>query len=96
MTTNREESDDYGATVTRINPDWRVIACRAGIQWILQRRAGAQRHGADRWLSVAYHRRRDTLIRAVHERCGDVLPDAFAVLELLPHRIELVEERVPA
>lgn len=96
MTDNREESDDYRSIVARLNDDWRVIVCRAGIQWIIQRRAGSQRHGADRWLSVAFHRIRTALIRAVHERCGEIRPDAAAVLEHLPDRIDLTEERVLA
>lgn len=96
MTSNREESDDYQAVVARLNDGWRVITCRAGIQWIIQRRAGTQRHGADRWMSVAYHRLRETLITAVHEYCGDVLPEAEAVLERLPHRTDLAVEQVPA
>lgn len=95
MTSNREESDDYQALVARLNDGWRVITCRAGIQWIIQRRAGSQRHGADRWLSVAFHRLRDTLITAVHERCGDVRPEAVALLVGLPTLVESSVE-VPA
>ncbi|MGV8952819.1 MAG: hypothetical protein ACOH2M_17095 [Cypionkella sp.] len=96
MTANREESDNYRAIVARINDDWRVIVCRAGIQWIYQRRAGAQRHGASRWLSVGFQRHREGLILAVHERCGAVRPEAAAMLARLPRRIDLVEEQVPA
>lgn len=95
-TDNREESDNYQAIVTRLNDEWRVIACRARIQWIYQRRAGAQRAGATRWLSIGFHRHRDTLITAVRARCGDIRPDAAAVLEQLPHRIDLAAEQVPA
>jgi hypothetical protein len=39
-----EEADDYRAIVVRLNERWRVIACSAGIQWILQRAVG-KRHG---------------------------------------------------
>ena len=96
MTDNREESDNYRAIVVRLSDKWRVIVCRGSIQWIIQRRAGTQRHGAGRWLSVAFHRLRTTLIRAVHERCGEIRPDAAAVLERLPDRIDLTKEQVPA
>lgn len=84
MTDNREESDAYRSVVTRLNSEWRVILCRGGIQWIIQRRAGAQRHGGDRWLSIAFHRLRDGLIHAVQERCGEVRLEASADLLALP------------
>lgn len=84
---NREEADDYRAIVVRLNTDWRVIVCRAGIQWIIQRR-GAKRAGADRWNSVAFHRFRDGMIGAIKERCGTVTPEALAAIGALPARID--------
>jgi hypothetical protein len=83
-----EEADDYGAIVARLNDTWRIIVCKAGIQWILQHRSG-QRHGRARWEGWSYCRTREALIRAVREHAGAVDPDALAILAALPERIEL-------
>ena len=82
-TSNREEADDYRGFVVRLNENWRVVACSAGIQWILQRHGGLRRGGA-RWLSIAFHRSRETLKVAVQRRCGQVDPDQAEVIDALP------------
>lgn len=64
----REESDSYSSVAALLNQDWRVIVCRDGIQWILQRRAG-MRHGQPRWDSRSYCRTRSGLVRAIRENC---------------------------
>ena len=89
-----EEADDYRRQVVRINADWRVIECRAGIQWILQRRRASGERVVPRWMSVAYHRHRDTLIVAVTRRCGDVRPDILSGLRCLPACFEARAELV--
>ncbi len=35
-----EESDAYSDVIATLGPRWRVIACREGLQWILQRHQG--------------------------------------------------------
>jgi hypothetical protein len=55
--------------------DIRVIECRAGIQWILQRRAGVG------WHDIGYHPDRDVLI----ERSG-ATGSGLATLQRLPQR----------
>jgi hypothetical protein len=56
--------------------DLRVIDCRDGLQWIVQRR----RRGGT-WADLGYFRNRDVLI----ERCGSSFrPTALAVLRSLP------------
>lgn len=80
---HREEADDYPALVAELNNDWRIIECRDGIQWILQRLAG-MRHGQPRWEGKGYCRTRQALLRSVHERCGPVGASALATLESLP------------
>lgn len=35
-----EKRDDYPKVVVRLAPNWRVIECREGLQWVLQRRKG--------------------------------------------------------
>jgi hypothetical protein len=85
-----EEADDYGAVVALLNDSWRVIACRAGIQWILQRRAG-ERHGRPRWESRSYCRTKEALLRLSGPQkagpdVGQIAPVARAILEALPDR----------
>ena len=53
-----EENDGY-PVIVQINDRWRVVTCRAGIQWILQRRRG------DRWAGYWFCRTREALIRGV-------------------------------
>ncbi|MGN6310416.1 MAG: hypothetical protein ACTHNN_12770 [Xanthobacteraceae bacterium] len=83
---HRENADDYHRVVAVLNNRWRVIDCRDGIQWILQRRAG-ERHGRPRWDSWRYHRSRDALIASTGSLCGDIDPTAVAVLASLPPMI---------
>jgi hypothetical protein len=78
--THRERDDGYKGVVAQLAPRWRVIACRDGIQWILQRKEAS--HGGP-WRGVSYHTNRDGLLRA----CGSVGPlksGASEMLEALP------------
>jgi hypothetical protein len=83
---HREEADDYPVIVAKLSRGWRVIECRDGIQWVLQRRAGT-RHGQPRWEGRCYFRTRQGLIRRVHELAGECDAIALAVLDLLPEWI---------
>ena len=47
------ESYDAWPVVARLNADWRVIACRDGIQWILQRRNRAETVARSDWRAGA-------------------------------------------
>ena len=82
-----EEADDYHAIVAQLSDDWRVIVCRAGVQWIVQHRAG-QRHGRSRWVGRSYCRTREALNRLSHKHAGTLRPDAAAILAALPARID--------
>jgi hypothetical protein len=82
-----EEADDHRAVVARLNDNWRVIVCAAGIQWILQRRSG-KRHGRARWEGRSFCRTREALIRVSREHAGAVDPAAAAILAALPDRVE--------
>jgi hypothetical protein len=75
-----EEAENYHAVVTRLSDDWRVIVCRAGIQW----RA--------RWTGRSYCRSAEALTRLSRKHAGTLRPDAAAFLAELPERIE---ERAP-
>jgi very-short-patch-repair endonuclease len=83
---HHETADDYERIVVRLCDRWRVIVCRDGIQWILQRR-DAQRSGRARWTGSQYFTTRDALIRASRAKSGQVDPEALAILAALPERI---------
>ena len=75
-----ERDDAYRYVVAQLAPRWRVIVCKDGIQWILQRKEAS--HGGP-WRGVSYHTNRDRLLRA----CGSVGPlksGASEMLEALP------------
>lgn len=89
--THKESSGDYHRVVAILNPRHRVIVCRDGIQWILQRRAG-ERHGRARWDSRSYCRTREGLNRVCRELAGEIDPIAAATLASLPNYIEQFRE----
>lgn len=66
----REEANDYHRQIAALNETLRVITCRNGIQWILQRKSG-QRHGETRWISRSYCTTKKALIRAIHAHTGE-------------------------
>ena len=69
-----------------LNTAWRVIVCRDGIQWILQRR-GQERPAGARWEGRAYCRTREALVRLCRAYSGPISdPDANATIEALPER----------
>jgi hypothetical protein len=86
----RETADDYPGFVARLNPDWRVVACRDRVQWILQRRGSPEKPRGDDWRGRSYCRTKEALIRCTREYCGPIEPAALAVLATLPARVEAV------
>jgi hypothetical protein len=73
------ESDASYSTLTYLDDRTRVIDCRDNIQWIVQRRDGAN------WRGLSFCRTRLVLIRDAKRRLGNELPkDALAVLQALP------------
>jgi hypothetical protein len=81
--THRERDDGYKGVVAQLTTRWRVIVCRDGIQWILQRKESS--HGGP-WRGVSYNTNRDGLLRA----CGslEALPSSgLEALEALPEFI---------
>lgn len=85
--TSHESSDDYRGLVVQLNPLWRVVECRDGIQWIVQRSDG-MRDGRRRWTGRSYFRSRDALIRACRALVGSYEATAIDTLESLPNWIE--------
>jgi hypothetical protein len=82
LTSHRERDEGYPAVV-RLGDTVRVIDCKDGIQWILQRRYG------DQWRGVAFCRRRDTLIREAKKLLGHV---SEALLSLPEHHDGLSDD----
>jgi sulfur transfer complex TusBCD TusB component (DsrH family) len=80
-----EGSEDYPALVAVLNPGWRVIVCRDGIQWILQHRH--MRKGRARWDGNSYCQTRDALLRNIRERAGACDLAAIQYLSRLPEHI---------
>jgi hypothetical protein len=67
-----ETADDYFRVIARLNRRWRVIECRNGIQWILQRRGSPEKVRRDDWRGRSYCRTREALIRCTREYCGAI------------------------
>ena len=88
--THRERDDGYKGVVAQLAPRWRVIACKDGIQWILQRKEAS--HGGP-WRGVSYHTNRDGLLQA----CGslNLLSDDYNrhIIEALPDNITDVAKK---
>ncbi|MEQ8446934.1 MAG: hypothetical protein RIB57_13700 [Pelagibacterium sp.] len=87
---HREEDGDYRGLVVVLNADWRVVTCRDGMQWILQKYRGTK-NGMARYEGRAFCRTRAGLLRCIGVRCGEVLPASLDALRALP--MVLVEER---
>jgi hypothetical protein len=64
----QESADDYPGVVAELGK-WRVVECRDGEQWILQRKSGT-------WEARSFCRTSEALRRVVREHVGAVdLPD---------------------
>jgi hypothetical protein len=79
----RERDDGYGHVIAQINDQWRVIVCKDGIQWVLQRR-DAERPHRGFWRGRRYHTSRKDLIAACVALAGLADGPALALLERLP------------
>jgi hypothetical protein len=70
-----ESSDQYSRIVVALDPKTRVIECRDGIQWIVQRKTGS---GCDPWRGVSFCRTKEALVRLVGSHAAlRALPDRF-------------------
>ncbi len=66
---HRETDENYLGVIAR-EGDWRVITCRDGIQWIMQRRRRSERAAGVRWEAVGYYLSRDVLIASWRKGTG--------------------------
>ncbi|HWZ38598.1 MAG TPA: hypothetical protein VNY08_09890 [Bradyrhizobium sp.] len=87
----RERDDGYYRIVALLNPGWRVVECRNGIQWILQRLGSPKRSRRGDWRGLSYCRTREALIRSARQHFSDIDPAAGAILAALPEWIGQVK-----
>jgi len=90
-----ESDDSYPHMVAVLNRVWRVIVCRDGIQWILQRRNRAETVARHVWRGRSYCRTKEALIRCCDEHAGQIDPATRMTLEALPERIDLERQTIP-
>ena len=84
--TRKETSDFYSGVIAVLTSRWRVINCKNGIQWILQKRTAEPWHDGI-WRGQSYFTNRDALLEACASR--ELLSDekACALLNALPDLI---------
>ena len=87
-----ESGDGYDRVVVRLNAKWRIVECRAHIQWILQRRKSASDGGG--WSARSFCRTSEALRRVAAEHAGAIDPEAQEALDRLPEWIEDVDQPV--
>jgi hypothetical protein len=79
----RERDDGYGHVIAQINDQWRVIVCKDGIQWVLQRRDAEKPHRGF-WRGRRYHATRKDLIASCVALAGLTDGRVLAILARLP------------
>ena len=83
---NRERDDYYANVVLQFSPRWRIITCKHGIQWILQKRSVAPPNTGT-WAGKSYATTRDGLMAACSRRGLLFKPSVMTILSVLPDRI---------
>ena len=77
-----EHSDDYRSVVAVLNDQWRVVVCRVGIRWILQRRRG-QIGDKPRWDGRNFCRSKAGLLEEISRRLNTDLKDVSSIGDAL-------------
>ena len=83
---NRERDDCCTNIVLQLSPRWRIITCKHGIQWILQKRSVAPPNTGT-WAGKSYATTRDGLIAACSGRGLLSESSMVVILSALPDRI---------
>lgn len=83
---HRESDDDYKHVVTMLSSRWRVVLCKDGLQWVLQRKGGA-RSG---WRGQSFCVTREALVRCIGEKVEEVDSEGLALVSQLPERVSLL------
>jgi len=83
---NRERDDYYANVVLQFSPRWRIITCKHGMQWILQKRSVAPPNTGT-WAGKSYATTRGGLMAACSGRGLLFEPSEMTILSVLPDRI---------
>ena len=83
---HRERDDHYAKVIVQLGPRWRIITCKHGIQWILQKRSVAPPNTGT-WAGKSYATTRDRLIAACSGRGLLSESSMVVILSALPDRI---------
>ena len=83
---SRERDDNYTRIVVVLTRRWRIIVCKHGIQWILQKRSVAPPNTGT-WAGKSYATTRDGLMAACSGRGLLFEPTARLTIEALPPHI---------
>lgn len=83
----QEKSDNYHKIIMRIDDKWRVIECKDGIQWIIQKKKGYYEN-KPAWKSISFCRSRKGLRYWVKIRTGKRSMTIAKEFRKLPRRKE--------
>lgn len=83
---HRESDDNYKRVVAMLNGRWRVVLCKDGWQWVLQRKAQTK----NGWRSQSYCVTREGMLRCIRENVEEVDAEGLALVRRLPERVSLV------
>ena len=82
----RERDDNYTRIVILLTRRWRIIVCKHGIQWIMQKRSVAPQNTGT-WAGKSYATTRGGLMAACSGRGLLFEPTARLTIEALPPHI---------
>ena len=86
LPSHRERDDNYSRIVALLTPRWRIIVCKHGIQWILQKRS-VEPPNKGTWAGKSYATTRGGLMAACSGRGLLFEPSEMTILSVLPDRI---------
>ena len=86
LPSSRERDDNYTRIAVLLTRRWRIIVCKHGIQWILQKRSVAPPNTGT-WAGKSYATTRDGLMAACSGRGLLFKPTARLTIEALPPHI---------
>ena len=87
----QERDHNYTHIVVHIGTDFRIIECRHGIQWIVQKRQIPKKSKVSRettWRDVGYCRSRHGIDVLLKRHCGELSPHERQVVDSMPKFME--------
>lgn len=83
---HRGSDDNYERVVAMLNSRWRVVLCKDGLQWVLQRKQKTR----DGWHGKSWCVTREALVRCIGEKVEEVDAEGLALVRRLPALASLV------